>query len=235
MDLKSYRMKIRSQLLDNINSQLEHNNAIKSGGSFRPLSRKHISQVEQELKNVFRPRQKKITKKVFMEDLNSDNESDESEPTMKAGKMHWTEGGKIHIAKSLKSLGNIGNKALKKIGNNVDNAISTTGKNIAKGAQKEVQQAAQGVAKDAFNTLKTGAKDFMKAAPEIESGLEASAPELEEAAPLLLAAGVKKPRKKRQVSEKEKRRHELIRKIMKKHGYTLAEASKAIKQHNIDY
>ena len=44
----------------------------------------------------------------------------------------------------------------------------------------------------------------------------------------------KKPRKKRVVSEKEKRRRALIRQLMQENNCSLAEASKHIKQHNIE-
>jgi hypothetical protein len=46
---------------------------------------------------------------------------------------------------------------------------------------------------------------------------------------------MKKPRKKREVSTKEKNRHALIRKLMKEHGLTLAESSKYIKENNLSY
>ena len=50
-----------------------------------------------------------------------------------------------------------------------------------------------------------------------------------------IGSGIKKPRKKREQSQKEKNRHELVRKLMKEHGLTLPEASKHIKQNNINY
>lgn len=68
------------------------------------------------------------------------------------------------------------------------------------------------------------------------SSAEAAAPELAEEAPLMMmAAGMKKPKRTRQVSEKEKNRHALIRQLMNKHGCTLAEASKHIKEINLSY
>lgn len=71
------------------------------------------------------------------------------------------------------------------------------------------------------------------------SGAEAALPEAlpiaEEAAPLLLAAGMKKQKRTRVVSQKEANRHALIRKLMQKHGCTLAEASSHIKENNLAY
>lgn len=55
---------------------------------------------------------------------------------------------------------------------------------------------------------------------------------LEEAPLVLAAAGVKK---KRQVSEKTKRRHELIKKLMKQHHCSLADANSYISKHNLKY
>jgi hypothetical protein len=51
----------------------------------------------------------------------------------------------------------------------------------------------------------------------------------------MLAAGMKKVKKTRIVSEKEKRRHVLVKKIMKKQGVSLPEASNFIKSNNIKY
>lgn len=56
------------------------------------------------------------------------------------------------------------------------------------------------------------------------SQMMAQAPELAEEAPMT-AMGMKKPRKKRQVSEREMQRHALIRSLMHEHGCSLAEAS----------
>jgi hypothetical protein len=51
----------------------------------------------------------------------------------------------------------------------------------------------------------------------------------------MLAAGMKKVKKTRIVSEKEKRRHVLVKKIMQKQGVSLPEASNFIKSNNIKY
>jgi hypothetical protein len=46
---------------------------------------------------------------------------------------------------------------------------------------------------------------------------------------------MRKPKRTRTVSEKEKRRHALVRKLMQQHGCSLAEASRHIKENNIQY
>lgn len=132
-------------------------------------------------------------------------------------------GGKFHFVKSLEKAG----KSAKKDLSNTASTIKNVGlKTVGTLAGKEIGTYA-------YNGLKDMGKSLMQAAPEIETGLVESAPALEEAAPLMLmAAGIRKPRKK---SEKEMRRHELIRLLMKKHGMTLAQASKTIKERNMEY
>jgi hypothetical protein len=76
-------------------------------------------------------------------------------------------------------------------------------------------------------------KSMLSSAPVIgeEAGMAvAENPEL-----LMLAAGMKKVKKTRIVSEKEKRRHVLVKKIMQKQGVSLPEASNFIKSNNIKY
>jgi ABC-type phosphate transport system permease subunit len=79
-------------------------------------------------------------------------------------------------------------------------------------------------AKTAYN----GAKSFLtsSAIPAIETAAAEAAPVAVEAAPLLLAAGVKR---------KTTARHELIKKIMKKKHMTLPQASKYIKENKLKY
>jgi hypothetical protein len=124
------------------------------------------------------------------------------------------EGGKIHFMKSFKKLGDV---------------VKNTGSEIADTAKKAgLNAVSKEVANQATSAVKSLAKNAMTYAPEIELGAE-------ESAPLLLAAGMKKPRKRREVSQKEKNRHALIRSLMNKHGVSLAEASKHIKQNNLKY
>ena len=120
-------------------------------------------------------------------------------------------GGKFHFAKSMDKFGKDLGDGLKKAG------ISAVSKEVAD----------QGVkfAKKNIGKLMTGAEDVL---PE-------ALPVAEEAAPLLLAAGMKKPKRTRRVSEKESKRHELVRKLMKEHDCSLAEASSHIKKNSIPY
>tara|TARA_B100002003_G_scaffold177284_1_gene165189 strand:- start:286 stop:867 length:582 start_codon:yes stop_codon:yes gene_type:complete len=117
------------------------------------------------------------------------------------------QGGKVHFLKHMKGFG----KSVAKFGKKAGKAISN----------EVIKQGSQQLGKMALE----GAKDFMTYAPVVA----------EEGAPLLLAAGMKKPKRKRLLSDKEKRRHILVRKIMNEHGCSLPEASKYIKQHNLTY
>ena len=86
-------------------------------------------------------------------------------------------------------------------------------------------------------------KDYAKTAlKEGAMALAETNPELMPLVPIAnygidkaIGSGIKKPRKKREQSQKEKNRHELVRKLMKEHGMSLPEASKHIKQNNINY
>ena len=121
-------------------------------------------------------------------------------------------GGKFHFAKGLKKFGHDLGDGLKKA------RFSAVSKEVAD----------QGIkfAKKNIGKLMTGAKEVLAEA----------LPVAEEAAPLMLmAAGMKKPKRTRRVSEKEANRHALVRKLMKQHGCTLGEASKHIKEKNLSY
>jgi len=118
------------------------------------------------------------------------------------------EGGKIHFLKHMKKFGRSVTKFGKKAGKAIENEV--------------VKQGAKELGKVAIE----GAKGFMTY----------GVPALEESAPLLLAAGMqKRPRKTRNVSEKEKRRHTLVKKIMNEHKCSLPQASKHIKENNLSY
>ena len=121
------------------------------------------------------------------------------------------QGGKIHFIKSMKHLGKDFGHALKKAGINE--------------ASKVIAQEGVKFAKNNIGKLISGAEEVL---PE-------ALPIAEEIAPLALAAGMKKPKRIRQVSDKEKRRHALVRKLMEKHNCTLAAASKHIKEKNLEY
>jgi len=117
------------------------------------------------------------------------------------------QGGKMHFLKHMKGFGRSVSKFGKKAGKAISNEV--------------IKQGSQQLGKMALE----GAKDFMTYAPIVA----------EDAAPLLLAAGMKKPKRTRVLSDKEKRRHALVRKVMDEHSCSLPEASKYIKQHNLTY
>jgi hypothetical protein len=117
-------------------------------------------------------------------------------------------------------------KTFKKMGHSISH------NKLVKGVGKELLHTGKAVGTAVVNEAKkegtkyalNGLKDLALGATETV----ATNPEL-----LLLAAGVKKPKQKRAPSEKQKRRHSLIRELMKEHHCSLAEASSHIKQHNL--
>lgn len=126
----------------------------------------------------------------------------------------------MHIGKSLKHIGkSIGNDLGKGAKIVKDTAIKT-------GATMAGKEAGTYL----YNGLKEAGKTAMEYAPEIaeDAGMTvAENPEL-----LLMAAGmekVKKEKRPRKVSDKEKRRHALVSKLMSKHNISLPEASQLIK------
>jgi hypothetical protein len=121
-------------------------------------------------------------------------------------------GGKFHFGRSLSKVGKKFGHELKKAGINA--------------ASQEITDAGVQFAKNNMNKFVSGS----------EAMLPEALPIAEEAAPMMLmAAGMKKPKRTRQISEKEKNRHALIRKLMQKHGCGLAQASAHIKKNNLSY
>lgn len=147
------------------------------------------------------------------------------------------EGGKIHFLKHMNKIGKSIAHTAKHVAHDVNKVAHSkemkavgkfaldTGKEIGQAATSEVvKQGSKALGDFAVNSAKT----FLAEAPGMAM----------EAAPLMLmAAGIpdKKPRKKRVVSDKEKRRHALVRELMNEHKCKLCEANAYIKQNNIDY
>lgn len=97
-------------------------------------------------------------------------------------------------------------------------------------AFKNVTHGISHVAKDVgHEVMKQGVK---KLASSALNALEEAGPMMAEEAPMLMAAGIKQ---KRTVSAKMKKRHAIIKKLMKEHGLTMTEANSYITQHNIKY
>lgn len=235
--LPQYRRMIRDQLLRNISNQINRQEQNARGWDANPQELKKLQNQQHhmiEKMHSHEPKQIMMEGHVSSGRINDGYGSDEDESVggsmmlkipMKKGirkamkKAHVIEeeeksdpeefeGGKFHFVKSMKHFGKELGTGLKKAG------ISEVSKEVAKAGVKFV--------KDNAGKLLTT--------------VEEAAPILEEEAPLaLMAAGMSKPKRSRQVSEKEKNRHALIRKLIKEHDCTLAEASKYIKENNIKY
>ena len=88
------------------------------------------------------------------------------------------------------------------------------------------------IAKDMAKTaLKDGAMALAVSNPELAPMLPIANYTIDKA----IGSGIKKPRKKREQSEKERNRHVLVRNLMKDNNMTLPEASSYIKNNNLDY
>lgn len=144
--------------------------------------------------------------KQYYAEPSSDTDEDEDEDS----DMEVT-GGKFNFIKSMKHLGRDIAHSVRKAG------IQKIGKEIADVGVNQLKK----IGTNLLSTAET-------VAPEV-------AEEGAEVAPLAVAAGMKKPRKKRVASQKEKNRHELIRQLMKEYGCTLPEASRYIKENNLRY
>ena len=208
MDLKQYKEKIRNELLNDVRRQIEYEYGLAHLGHYAHNGSKRA----------------KAKKKVVEEshDAQADEEEgDHDDDEIEGGKMHFLRHMK-HFGRDIKHVANkVGHsKAMKTIGK----VATDTGKDIAKVAtSKLAKEAGDQLTNMAIST----AKGLVTVAPEVgEVALET--------APVLLAGDMKK-QPKRVLSDKQKRRNELIRKLMKQHGCTLGEASSHIKQNNIAY
>jgi hypothetical protein len=164
-------------------------------------------------KSVVRKTMKKIkaVSRMAMNKDSSDESSDESSDSSSDEEEPAIQGGKFHFMKSMKKFGNDFGTSLKNAG---------------------IKEATNAIAKEGVSFAKKNIGSLVSGAEQV---LPEALPIAEEAAPLLLAAGMKKPRRTRIVSDKEKCRHELVRKLMNKHGCSLSEASSYIKEKNLEY
>eukprot|EP00981_Chlorochromonas_danica_P005852 scaffold1201_cov144-Ochromonas_danica.AAC.3 len=107
------------------------------------------------------------------------------------------------------------------------------GRDIAHGVKKAgIQKLSKEIADVGVNQLKKIGTNLLLSAETVAPEV---ADEGAEVAPLALAAGMTKKRRTRRLSQREMNRHALIRKLMAKHGCTLAEASRHIKENNLQY
>lgn len=125
-----------------------------------------------------------------------------------------------------------GNLNFKKIGKTFKNVGNDIKNETQKIATKELsKQAFKQIGKQ-FNNGLNMTKEYLQneVAPALENIGEEALPILEEVP--LMAAGIKK---KKSLSQKMINRNELIKKIMYKFNYSLPEASRYIKEHNLKY
>ena len=241
MELKRYNEKIRNQLLGCIRGQAHRDHNIYNGGSFEDHG-KRLDEAYHAMMTKFQQHKgpmhmlrlgetdhdcnppgsvnvvahdyggtisrKKYARKQQKPCLISDSESDSDDDGMKGGRFNFV-------------------KAISHVGKEVAHGVKAVGSD----AFNDVKKAATVVAKSELDKQAAKAINYIgKSAMSTASVLPEVA---EEAAPLAMAAaGMKRTRK---VSAKEANRHALIRKLMSKHKCTLAEASKHIKQKNLQY
>lgn len=240
MDLKQYKSKIRDQLLHGMEAQARKEKAIatgdyvaKGGNSIMvPHYKIPKGDYDEMLARMNSFKGPTISMPGYVHsrpDIDTDDETDGGSfvgknvirRTIKKVKPRQAvienesedeseTGGKVHFVKSMKKFGKDFGHAMKKAGINE--------------ATKVIAQEGVKFAKNNIGKLITGAEEVL---PE-------ALPIAEEAAPLMLAAGMK-PKRTRKVSQKEANRHALIRKLMKQHGCTLAEASRHIKEEGLSY
>ena len=117
-----------------------------------------------------------------------------------------------HIHKNIKHVVNK-NHVGRKLKNTVKNHVVPIAKDMAKTA------------------LKDGAMAIAESNPELAPMLPIANYTIDKA----IGSGIKKPRKKREQSQKEKNRHELVRNLMKENNFTLPQASSYIKNNNLNY
>ena len=117
-----------------------------------------------------------------------------------------------HLHKNIKHTVNK-NHVGRKLTNTAKNHIIPVAKDMAKTALKE-----------GVTALAESNPEFMPLVPVANYTIDKA-----------IGSGIKKPRKKREQSQKEKNRHALVRKLMKDNNMTLPEASSYIKNNNLNY
>jgi hypothetical protein len=234
MDLKQYKLKIKNQLLQDLNNQA-HVSKIKettgkyiSGGGALPDNKVHAEHVYLGNNYGVGKTPKHVVNKInnIYKDIPDNNKSYNIQTPLKQVQ-RLTKQSKVNMANGYAEEGGY-------IPHNIESVNHDEFNGGKFNFLKSFKKVGDGV--KTMATIAKGAKDIYNVGKSIASTMKTVEPMAEEAMPLAeVAAGMKKPRKKRQVSEKETRRHNLIKKLMKEHGLTLAEASKHIKQNNLSY
>ena len=230
-NLKQYRKKISEKLIDDIKNKNLIDNNIQQGkkqvNKMKKQTDKNIKLYEdkfeeptQQKLNMIKRNVRRQTQRVN-DYLESDDEGNDTENE------NLYQGGKIHFLKSLKKVGKTMSKDLNTAGKTFKNTAIKTGATLA----------GQEAGTYLYNGLKTVGKTIANNAAAFgEEALpiaEAYGPEIAEAA--VVAAGMKKPKQKRQQSQKQINRGLLIKKLMNKHNISLPEASQIIKANNLKY
>ncbi len=242
MDLNEYQMKIKNALLNSQWHKTNIENDVKTGGS---MTRKPYPKIPKPVFNNIQPssygdnpnnynetmqmylkppnkKRTPVDKKVITtQEYSSDDGFSSSDEDIKG-----VSGG--NFIKSIKKVEKPSSKNAE--GGDIKNAFKKAGRQLKKSVVDEAGKTIgrEGV-KFAGKTLYNGAKSFLtsSAVPALETAAAEAIPVAETAAPLLLAAGVRK----RKVTS----RHELIKKVMKKKNMTLPQASKYIKDNKLKY
>jgi hypothetical protein len=233
--LKQYKMKIKNQLLQDLNNQAkvskikETTGKYMNGGGALPDNKVHAEHVYLGNNYGVDKTPKKIINKIndIYNDIPDNNKNYNIQTPLKQVQ-RLTKQNRVNMANEYSEKGGY-------IPHNIESVNHdelTGGKFNFLKSFKKVGDGVKTVA-----TIAKAGKDIYNVGKSIASTMKTVAPIAEEEMPMALemAAGMKKPRKKREVSTKEKNRHALIRKLMKDHGLTLAEASKHIKQNNLSY
>ena len=220
MNLQQYKNNIKNKLLAGLNNQSMIDNKIKndrkpmksistndySGGS---LKSKGFVAKEHVLPSIsFDPSYygEDEDDKDLLENMYSKNNLNKLEDKIPKKTNKKITGGKINIGKDLHDIGTTFAKA----------GASVLGKEAGTSIVKGIKSFGSSVAEEA----PIAGEEALAVAPEAT----------------LLAAGMnKKPKRNRTISEKEKKRHQLIRQLMQKHNINLSQASKFIKSKNIKY
>jgi hypothetical protein len=212
LDLIKYRQMIAKKLRDQTDKNVQVDQKIAKGSNMNNI-RNNVRYLTPNM-----PTKHVQNENNAVQDSDSDSDSELDWDAIKGGKFNFVKS----IKKAGKSFGNDLGKGAKIV---KDTAIKT-------GATMAGKDAGQYL----YNGLNEAGKDVMNYAPEIaeDAGMTvAENPEL-----LLMAAGMEKVKKEKRpckISDKEKKRHALVKQLMSKHNISLPEASKLIKSKNIQY
>lgn len=223
MNLKNYRELIKNQLLKNLKEEVKFNHELAQGRKPRPKPKEHkykimdheFEPVDDPHENFIldhhykinklygKPKPKHTVHRFEIEDHEFMPIDDEH--------AHFIEGHHYKVNKNRVKGGKLN---LKK---EFNKGLHSVEHGLMQGISEGVKKGTSELTHEGISQL----KKYLS-----PSDLEEEAPEMAE-----VAAGIR--RRKRTVSAKEKKRHELIRNLMRQKGMTLADASHYIKQHDL--